>query len=78
MAIVIPTTYTAQVTIKLNGTTYTKGQTIVPAVMASQPHANMLVSSGKVKPTPDPHRRRGPFRRRPTSIHNLYPKTGIR
>jgi hypothetical protein len=78
MAVVVPTTYIAQVSIKLNGTVYAKGASITPAVMASQRHANMLVSSGKVKPSPDPHRRRGPFRRRPTTVHNLYPVLGIK
>ena len=37
----------------------------------------MLVSSGKVKAEPDPYRRKGPWRRRPTTVHNLLQKTGI-
>jgi len=77
MAIVKPTSYTAQVNLKLSGSTYTKGTAIPPAVMQQQHNANMLVSSGKVKPLPDPHRRRGPYRRRPTTVHNLLQKTGI-
>jgi len=72
MVYVKPTSYTAMVPIRLSGTDYAAGANIPLAVMQQQRNPNMLVSSGKVKPLPDPHSRRGPFRRRPTSVHVAF------
>jgi hypothetical protein len=77
MAYVKPTSYTAMKPIRLSGLLYTKGAPIPPAVMQQQKKANMLVSGGWVKAEPDPHRRRGPWRRRPTTVHAALQSTGI-
>jgi hypothetical protein len=77
MAIKAPTSYKATRAITINGVTYAKDATITLAAMKTLRKANMLVSSGRIKPTPDPHRRLKQSRRQPTTVHVFLQGTGV-
>ena len=65
----VPTSYTSTKAQTLKGVSYAKDAVISVATMRTFRNANMLISSGRIKPNIDPHQRRGPYRRRPTMVH---------